>query len=217
MGERRPVARNVRSSLTIAAVAMISVGCTPMDDVLQSWFGRSMRQQSSVGTYEYPLTPPEGSVPFASGNFPVGPGSVNLGEPEAGPIPEPATQVQLVQQAPEVTEIPNPVSSTTASLARGEVLFNRSCSPCHGTSGDGAGPVTQSGIPSFSLLTPQAASYTDGYLYTLIRIGRGIMPAYGHQITHFDRWHIVNYLRQLQGPIAPPSATAEPAEPAQEE
>lgn len=25
------------------------------------------------------------------------------------------------------------------------------------------------------------------------------MPAYGHQIGHYDRWHIVNYVRRLQG------------------
>ena len=25
------------------------------------------------------------------------------------------------------------------------------------------------------------------------------MPAYGHQIAHYDRWHVVNYVRQLQG------------------
>jgi hypothetical protein len=24
------------------------------------------------------------------------------------------------------------------------------------------------------------------------------MPPYGHRITHFDRWHIVNYVRELQ-------------------
>ena len=25
------------------------------------------------------------------------------------------------------------------------------------------------------------------------------MPAYGHQIGHYDRWHVVNYVRRLQG------------------
>ena len=28
------------------------------------------------------------------------------------------------------------------------------------------------------------------------------MPAYGHQIGHYDRWHVVNYLRRLQGAAA---------------
>jgi hypothetical protein len=32
----------------------------------------------------------------------------------------------------------------------------------------------------------------------MIRVGRGLMPAYGPRITHFDRWKIVNYVRLLQ-------------------
>ena len=221
MAERWKRARGAGWAAAIVALVSASAGCTPMDDVLQALFGRSMRSQSAIDTYEHPLGPPDGAVPFAAGNFPPGPGAVNIGEAAIAEIPPPATQEQLFQQLPAVTGIVNPVPATAASLARGEILFNRACSPCHGTAGDGAGPVTRSGIPAFSLLTPQAASYTDGYLYTLIRVGRGIMPAYGHQIGHFDRWHIVNFLRELQGPPAPAAGGAEqpdpPEAPAEEE
>ena len=203
--------------LTGLSVLLVGTGCTPMDDVLQSWFGRSMRQQSSLEAYENPLAPPEGSVPFAAGNFPPGPGSMNIGQPAVAEIPEPATQIQLFQQSPEVTGIPNPVAATPASLARGETMFNRACSPCHGTAGDGTGPVARSGIPPFSILTPQVMAFTDGYIYTLIRIGRAIMPPYGHQISHYDRWHIVNYVRQLQGQLGQAQQAGEPAGPAEEE
>lgn len=217
------MAKRLRGSGTVgrrlAALSLVlaGVGCTPMDDVLAGIFGRSMRVQSSFSAYEDPLSPPEGSVPFAAGNFPAAPGMVNVGQPEVAEIPAPATQAQLFQQMPEVTGIPNPVPATDASLARGEVVFNRACSPCHGTAADGAGPVTRSGIPPFSLLVPSAVALTDGYIYTLIRVGRGIMPAYGHQIAHYDRWHVVNYVRQLQGPQAAPTPDTPPAAPAQEE
>lgn len=30
------------------------------------------------------------------------------------------------------------------------------------------------------------------------------MPPYGHQIGHYDRWNVVNYIRQLQGAAASP-------------
>jgi mono/diheme cytochrome c family protein len=43
----------------------------------------------------------------------------------------------------------------------------------------------------------------------MITVGRGIMPAYGHQIAHYDRWNVVNYVRQLQGRI--PADGAAPA------
>jgi mono/diheme cytochrome c family protein len=42
------------------------------------------------------------------------------------------------------------------------------------------------------------AAYSDQYLYAMIRVGRGLMPEYGSRITHFDRWSVVNYVRQLQ-------------------
>jgi mono/diheme cytochrome c family protein len=105
----------------------------------------------------------------------------------------------------------NPVVADAASLARGEVMYLRSCAPCHGAAGDGVGPVTARGIPPFDLRTDQVQAYPDGYLYGIIRVGRGLMPAYGHQLTEFDRWHIVNYVRQLQGggTAAAPAAAAE--------
>ena len=53
-------------------------------------------------------------------------------------------------------------------------------------------------LPIYNLSGPQVAGYTDGYIYGMIRVGRGLMPAYAHQISHFDRWHIVNYVRTLQ-------------------
>jgi mono/diheme cytochrome c family protein len=42
------------------------------------------------------------------------------------------------------------------------------------------------------------AAYSDPYIYAMIRVGRGVMPEYGSRITHFDRWHVVNYVRRLQ-------------------
>jgi len=61
-----------------------------------------------------------------------------------------------------------------------------------------------------SLLTANARGYTDGYLYSILRYGRGIMGKYGDKITRIDdRWQVVNYVRQLQAasPL-PPAAPA---------
>ena len=46
-----------------------------------------------------------------------------------------------------------------------------------------------------------AAGYTDGYIFGIIRNGKGLMPSY-NRIEEPDRWDIVNYLRSLQGKIA---------------
>jgi mono/diheme cytochrome c family protein len=189
----------------LALVAVTVPGCSPMDDLLVAIFGRSMRDQPSIGWYENPLLPPEGAVPFAAGNFPATEGEFALGQSEGGIIPPPVLPLQLLLEEPIAVDLVNPVQPGEVSLARGEVMFERTCAPCHGPLGDGAGPVTAAGVPSISILTDEARGRTDGYLYSIIRVGRGAMPPYAHQITHFDRWHIVNYVRQLQAaqPAAP--------------
>jgi mono/diheme cytochrome c family protein len=201
MGERdmTRTATRPRTWLAVLSVALIGAGCTPMDDVISSIFGRSMREQPSFNPYENPRPAPEGSVPFASGNFPASPGQVNLGGPE-GQIPPPAvTPFMVLQSDPAVTGLENPVPPDAESLQRGQEMYNRTCLPCHGPSGAGNGPVTAAGVPAFSIVEGEALDRTDGYLYSIIRVGRGAMPAYGHQITHYDRWHVVNYVLQLQG------------------
>lgn len=193
----------------ILAASMIlvgSIGCTPLDDAMVAIFGRSMRDQASFDPYEDPLPAPEGSVPFSAGNLPAGPDVVNLGQPGGlEDVPPPFTQLDLVNEAEVIVDLPNPVDATEASVARGEELFVRFCAPCHGPDGSGAtGYIIEAGYPPFPLNTDRVKGFTDGYIYGMIRVGRGIMPAYGHRISHFDRWSVVNYLRVLQGVVPDP-------------
>jgi mono/diheme cytochrome c family protein len=210
--------RRGRPTLAISLALLLGAGCTPLDDLVANLaVERSMRIQPAIEPYEVPmLLPAENTVPFASGNFAQGPGLVNLGQPEFAVVPPPVTPIQILTQSIEATGVPNPVASDAASLARGEVLFLRACSPCHGAGGAGDGPVSALGIPPTSLLTAQAIGYADGFIYNMIRYGRGAMPSYAHQIPHFDRWNVVNYVRQLQSAAAPaavPAAAAPPAQP----
>jgi mono/diheme cytochrome c family protein len=170
-------------------------------------FGRSMRNQASFDPYEDPLPAPESSVPFAAGNFPARPGEFNVGQPE-GPEDDllPFTQLDLLEELDVVAGLPNPVPADASSLDRGGELFLRFCAPCHGPNGAGVtGYIIPAGYPPYPLNSDRARGFTDGYIYGMIRVGRGLMPAYGHRISHFDRWNIVNYLRVLQG--APPASS----------
>jgi len=181
---------------------VLTTGCSPLDDALVAIFGRSMRSQRSFDPYENPRMPAEGSVPFASANFPSAPFEVNVGQPEGlAQEPAPITQLMVLQQDERVLNLSNPVPPTDQSLVRGQELFDRSCAPCHGTDGIGANAYIIEVHPllaAYDVAGAQAAAYTDGYIYGMIRVGRGVMPPYGHQISHFDRWHVVNYVRQLQ-------------------
>ena len=94
--------------------------------------------------------------------------------------------------------------------AAGDTLYLTYCAVCHGSAGDAKGPVS-SRIGAPSLLTGRARGYSDGYLYSIIRYGRGVMPRYGDKVyLPSDRWAIVNHLRKLQGqsPLGPEPAGA---------
>ena len=193
------------SRLLVLVLALTALGaCTPLDNAMVAVFGRSMRDQRSFDPYENTRPAPENSVAFAAGNYPSADGVVNLGQPEGVAIPyftqldlgTPGVGNEVIQGLVNPTNPNDPVS-----LERGEELYNRFCIVCHGGDGVGANasiaqfhPV----LPAYNLSGDVVAAYSDQYLYAMIRVGRGLMPEYGSRIAHFDRWHVVNYVRQLQ-------------------
>ena len=189
----------------VAVLALTTLGaCKPLDDVMVMVFGRSMRDQRSFDPYEMTRPAPEHSVAFAAGNYPSADGVVNVGQPEGIDIP-PFTQLHLGTPGVGGPAIQSLVNSTNpddaGSLARGEELYLRFCVVCHGPDGVGANANIASFhpvLPAYNLAGPQVAAYSDQYIYAMIRVGRGLMPEYGSRIAHFDRWHVVNYVRQLQ-------------------
>ena len=193
----------------VGALLITSGACTPLDDVMAYWAGRHMRDSRSFDPYENTIAPPENSVPFAAGNITPGPGRLNTGQPEMGVMPAPFAQADLL--SPVVQNLPNPVPADPTSLERGEVLFNRICAVCHGPAGVGAQANVIEKFPlliAYNLSGSVVAGFSDGYIYGIMRVGRGLMLPYGHQISHFDRWNIVNYIRVLQRQAGNTSAGA---------
>lgn len=188
---------------TVALLALASGACTPLDDAMAAIFGRSMRDQPSFDPYEMTLLPPEGTVPLSAGNYPAGHFDLNVGQPEgSADVPPPFTEDDMANRPEVVDSLTNPVAPTAESLARGEQLYERVCIVCHGPDGTGTtGYITELFpiLATYPLTGESAMGRSDGYIYGMIRIGRVLMPAYGHQISHYDRWHVVNYVRQLQG------------------
>ena len=85
-----------------------------------------------------------------------------------------------------------------SSLANGHRYYQQNCSVCHGDAGNGLGPTTKYGVPAIGLIGSSTKGRTDGYIYGMMRNGRGSMPSY-NRIEEPDRWDVVNYLRGLQG------------------
>jgi len=65
--------------------------------------------------------------------------------------------------------------------------------------GKGDGTATRYGMPGISI-APTSVPRTDGYIFGIIRNGRGMMPPY-NRIEERDRWDVVNYIRGLQGTL----------------
>lgn len=145
----------------------------------------TMRRSVGFDPYEMPRLPPEHSVPVA------GP---------YGAAPGPFTQAQLDSVGATLTN-PFAGGASPEVLARGEALFAAQCSVCHGPAGAGDGPIVGGGKFPFSVPVNAGAAVarSDGYLYGVIAVGRGLMPPYGEKLAHEDRWAVVSYVRQLQG------------------
>ncbi len=114
-----------------------------------------------------------------------------------------------------MSNIPNPTPITPASLENGRKYFQINCAVCHGEKGLGNGPATQYGMIGINLTMDITKNRTDGYIFGMIRNGRGAMPPY-NRIEEMDRWDVVNYVRALQGkagvtvptgPLAAPGVT----------
>lgn len=102
----------------------------------------------------------------------------------------------------------NPLAGQPAS-ARGDTLYHTFCAVCHGDTGN-ADAVISARVAALPLTTPRAIAWSDGYIYSIIRYGRGVMPRYGPQVRGRNRWEVVNYVRKLQADAQQAAAAAAP-------
>ena len=107
---------------------------------------------------------------------------------------------QLPSVIDSMSTLANPVAPDSASVHRGRVYFQINCAPCHGAAGKGNGLATTLGMVPMPLVSDRAKNFTDGYIWGMIRNGRGLMPSY-NRIEEMDRWDVVNYIRALQDKV----------------
>lgn len=176
--------RRFRSSATAIALVIFVSGC--------SWF-TDFKQQPKIDPWESvnDTTPsrgnPQNSVPVFGT---VAPGYLYARTPLPGAITA-------------MAGIANPTPPNARSLENGRKYFQINCAACHGEGGKGDGTVTKYGFPGISIGpgSNAANNLTDGYIFGMMRNGRGLMPSY-NRIEEPDRWDVVNYLRGLQGKLA---------------
>jgi mono/diheme cytochrome c family protein len=96
--------------------------------------------------------------------------------------------------------VTNPTPVSDASLANGRLYFQLNCAVCHGHEGKGDGTAVKYGMIPMPIVSDITKARSDGYLFAIMRNGRGAMPPY-NRIEERDRWDVVNYLRALQGVV----------------
>ncbi|MDQ8154378.1 MAG: cytochrome c [Gemmatimonadota bacterium] len=117
---------------------------------------------------------------------------------------------QLPNVIDSMATLANPVAADSASLKRGRVYYQINCAVCHGHAGKGDGTATKLGMVPMPLVSDRAKNFTDGYIWGMIRNGRGLMPSY-NRIEEMDRWDVVNYIRAVQGKLEGVVADTTPA------
>lgn len=75
-------------------------------------------------------------------------------------------------------------------------LYNKMCSHCHGTKGDGNGTLAENGkfagIPGYD--NQRLPDITPGSIYHVIMHGKNLMGSHASQLTEKERWEIVSYV-----------------------
>ena len=187
-------------TLALAGVCAVGLsGCTDWAGYDLDYFWNNvpvlstMRGSVTFDPYELPRLPADHTIPVDG--------------PDAD-APPPFTQAQLDSAAATLTSPYGPTPSAPV-VQRGRTLYDRQCIVCHGPTGAGNGPVVGPGKFPFALplISGTAPGRSDGYIYAIMVVGRGLMPPYGEKLTNLDRWAVVAYVRQLQQT----AATAAPA------
>ena len=174
------------------------------------WFDQMIHARY-IRPYETDAVPrytPEGSIPVSGGERDWSAEWVGGKTTTANALKNPlAPGARASKAGPNVPVIPREID------AAGDTLYQTFCSPCHGPTGNADGTVSsQIGAPS--LLTARARAYSDGYIYSIIRYGRGVMPRYGDKVyAPIERWAIVNHVRKLQSRSPAPPGPAAPVPP----
>lgn len=112
-----------------------------------------------------------------------------------------------------VTASPLNPKNLEKDLERGKILFDHTCAACHGTGGDGQGPIVESGaysgVPNY-----KDREITVGSVHYVLSHGRNAMGSYAGQLNPGDRWRVAMYVMNAfkagAVPAAAPTSDAAP-------
>lgn len=197
------------NGLAIASIAYVAVSCAARGDKTGYEYAPQMyhsvpyeglAQVTDTEAGRWLTSQEEGAAEFYTSN-PNNPNGMNMREPVANTVPRGKylpyrLNKEDIELAGEILK--NPLDSTAAILAEGQVLFSRYCQHCHGETGAGDGLVGK----VFKGVTPYNSRAVkdkpEGHIFHVITHGKGRMGAHASQVSVDDRWKIVRYVQTLQ-------------------
>ena len=143
--------------------------------------------------------------------------SVDIKNPGMTPFPKRSVPVagttQFVKDQDAALKLVNPVPADDKSVVKGGQLFAIYCVACHGKSGTGDGLVgAKLMLRPFDLTsTGNLKMQPDGHIFSMMTFGGAVMPAYANDLSATERWHVVNYVRNVLGKMSAVETAAVPA------
>jgi mono/diheme cytochrome c family protein len=158
-------------NIALMASVLVSAACDKTKTKIQ--YMPDMADGPTVKAQESFLNPPEHSVAMNAILYP-----------------------EKIEEAEQLLRNPHPNSEEV--IAKGKVLYDTFCIPCHGATGKRDGSISDK-FPGMPDITEKLfADRQDGFYFYRITFGMGRMPGYGHAISPAERWYIIHYLRTLQ-------------------
>lgn len=99
--------------------------------------------------------------------------------------------------------VSNPFPITKAGLDHAKPLYDTYCGVCHGTKGDGQGPlvtVPDAKYPAApkNFLGDDMINAGNGRYYFAMIYGKNVMGGYSDKLSFEERWQVLHYIRSLQ-------------------
>ncbi len=167
------MSRSGNLTILILLVMPVSVGAYPWD--------KDMVDQPSEKAQESMAPPGPGSIPTDGGEI----------------VPQPQTDQDFDEMKDAAATIENAVPADAESIARGKIFYDTNCFVCHGTGGQGDGPVGLRFVEKapVDLNDAYTQDQSDGQLFFTLTRGRATMPFYRDALSQSERWDVINYVR----------------------
>ena len=128
--------------------------------------------------------------------------SVNAANPGMTPFPKRSVPVPgttaNVKDAAAAEKLKNPIPADAKSIATGAKLFEIYCVVCHGPAGQGDGLVgAKLALRPYDLSAAQTRDRSDGFIWGYMTFGGAVMPTYANDLSPTERWHVLNYVRNV--------------------